>query len=406
MTFATIKLKETDTRFTLKPTRIAEIKTRFGTIETPLRAATMFEYNSKAKIPTNILINNPITLKYTSLGYGTLKNFLNTNEVFANLYHALENSKDRTQHSPLQFAVFQPTITRNIEENIPPAMEILQSGYELEKFLDLIIALQESLNFDIISLPYLTLPYSNLERIYKKRTEQIRRSGKEPFFILHLKLTPTSDFEKLLNLFVNDLQIQLIGLRFQRFHEAAVNYHTLSKFYNKDVLFFTMQTGRSDPTYDDISSSHYLPFLTNDIFSVAAPQTFDPNKGKNKLKKIDEQKTIGYHDRLLKLRLFNKKNLKLQTIFPLMDQYKNLLQDVDNPRDYRLETMLQNYLVEVENKEERNERFKNLKYFTWVHELKSSSSEFSNFRKYVKQGDTKSYVSDHPLLSNALTDMK
>lgn len=407
MKINSIKLKDTDTRFTMKPTRTAEIKTREGTIETPSRAATMFEYNSKAKIPTNILIDNPITVKYTGLGYNTLKNFLQTNEVFARLYHAQENTKDRTQHSQLQFALFQPTITEDKEENTPAAMQILQEPKELEKFLDLIIALQESLHFDIISLPYITLPYSNLERVYKKRAVEIRRLGKEPFFVLNLKHNPP-DFEKLIELFVNDLSLKLIGLNFQRFATAALNYRTISKYYDKDVLFFTLQVRRSDPAYDDISSAHYLPFLTNDIFAVAAPQYFDPNKKKKNKEGIiyKQPKIETYQEKLLRLRLFNKQDLTLDTIFPLMKQYEGLLSDVGNPKDERLVNMLKNYMTEGDTREERKERLTNLKSFTWVHELKSSVSEFANFRKFIKQSDTDSYVSDRPLLNTSIADMK
>ncbi len=406
MKINSIKLKELDTRFTMKPTRTAEIKTREGTIETPSRAATMFEYNSKAKIPTNVLIDNPITVKYTSLGYNTLRNFLQTNEVFARLHHAQENTMDRTQHSQLQFALFQPTITEYKDENIPAAMQILQESKELEKFLDLIISLQESLHFDIISLPYLFLPYTKLENIYKKRAAQIRQLGKEPFFVLNLKHNPP-DFEKLVELFVNELNLKLIGLNFQRFPKAALNYRTISKYYDKDVLFFSLQVGRSDPAHDDISSSHYLPFLTNDIFAVAAPQYFDPSKKKKNIESGIEQpsKIPSYQEKLLQLKLFNKKDLSLDSIFPLMNQHKELLKDVGNPKDERLVQMIKNYMTEGNTKEEQKERITNLKSFTWVHELKTSVSEFTNFRNFIKQNDTSFYVTERPLLNSTISDM-
>ena len=217
MKIDSIKIKNQDTRFTLKPTRTAEIKVRSGTLETPTRAATMYEYNAKAKVPTNVLLNNPIAMKFTSVGYNTMKKFLTENEIFARYYNSQENSNDRSQHAFLNFTVFQPTVSYNKKRDTPPAMDILKEPKELPKFLDLIIALQERLHFDIISLPYLDLPISTLLEIYKEKTDYIRKIGSEPFFVINLKHYPP-DFEKLMKFFVNDLQLQLIGLIFQKFH--------------------------------------------------------------------------------------------------------------------------------------------------------------------------------------------
>ena len=254
MKIDSIKIKDQDTRFTLKPTRTGEIKFREGTIETPNRAATLYEYNAKARVPTNILLDNPITMKYNSVSYNSMKRLLTENETFASWYSAQENANYRSQHSLLRFSVFQPTVSYNKKRGTPPAMKILESPNELDKFLDLIIAFQENLQFDIITIPYLNLPISVLIETYKKRTKYIRSIGKEPFFIISLKHNPP-DFEQLIELFVNDFQSQLIGLVFRRFQYAALNYLALSKYYSKDVLFYCLQTERSDPQFNDISSS-------------------------------------------------------------------------------------------------------------------------------------------------------
>ncbi|MBM2819368.1 MAG: hypothetical protein HW410_1050 [Nitrosarchaeum sp.] len=417
MKIDSIKIKTLDTRFTSKPTRITEIKTRSGTIETPTRAATMFEYNAKASVPTNILIGNPITFKYSSVGHTLLKNLLSDNKPFSVMYNAQQNANDRTQHSLLNFTLFQPTMTATEDDaggKIPSAMEDLRNNHsELDKFLDLIIALQESLNFDIITIPYLDLPFSTLESEYKKRTKYIRSIGKEPFFVVHLKHNP-QDFEKIMKLLTDELQVQLIGLNFQKFQYAALNYRELSKYYAKDVLFFTIQTTRIDSQFNEFSTPHYMPFLSNDIFSIASPPTFDPEKTNKKLEidsiggdKIKPKKLeVTYEEKLLKLRIFNKKELNLQQIISPMKNYSDLLNDVENPTDNRLINMLNNFMDKGFSKEEENERFSNLKSFTVIHELKTSVSEFAKFREYIKQSDTTSYVSEHPLLNKALTTMK
>ena len=289
-------------------------------------------------------------------------------------------------------------------------MKVIQEEKNLEKFLDLIIALQEHLNLDIITIPYLDLPYSILKKTYAKRTEQIRKDGKEPFFVVNLKHS-APDFEKIMSLLVNDLQQQMIGLNFQKFQTAALNYRELSKYYDKDVLFNTIQVGRNDPEFNDISTSHYMPFLTNDIVAVAAPRNFIPegNSDLERKKNMQEKRMMrfknseSYMEELLKLRMFNKKDLDLQSVTPMMNNVNELLSDVGDPKDNRLKTMLSNFNIAGNEVIENEERFSNLKSFTLIHELKSSVSEFSKFRKFISENETKTYVEEHKKLKNAVS---
>lgn len=327
------------------------------------------------------------------------------------MFNAQQNANDRAQHSLLNLTLYQPTVTTIEKDNviIPPGMEILKDPNNLEIFLDLIIALQEKLNFDIISIPYLNLPLSILESVYKQRTNYIRSIGKEPFYVLNLKHNP-QDFERIIKLLIDELELQLVGLVFQRFQSAVHNYRELSKHYSKDVLFFTIQIARTDPQFSEFSSPHYMPFLSSDLFSVAAPRTFDSEKSNksNDLEKLShaqpQKVEPSYNEKLLKLKIFNKRDLNLVRIHDHMKNYPELLNDVDNPNDYRLVNMLKNYMYEGSNLEEQKERFSNLKSFTLLHELKTSVKEFGKFQKYVKQSDTASYVSEHPLLNKVVTE--
>jgi hypothetical protein len=416
-----IEVKEMDTKFTLKPTRTGLIKVGSTNIRTPLRAANQYEYNCKARVPTDILVNSEINLKFKNLSYNNLAKLLTENEPFASIHRAQENANDIVKHTLLNFSVFQPSI--NSEKKKDPvtgeikvvrhaAMEILEQETELDKFLDLIIALQESLNFDVITIPYLKLPYSIIEAQYKKRAAQIRKAGKEPFFIIDLKHTAT-DFEKIITLLVKDLQVRLVGLLFKRFKDAALNYRLLSKYYSKDVLFFTLQVGRYDTRFDNISSFHYMPFLVNDIFVLAAPRGHSKEESGEiggspgaKSTKAEPLKVESYQDRLAKLKLFNKRKLTLDGLTPIINNYKDLLGDVGNSDDARLTEMLRNYATEGNDEKETEERYRNLNAFTRVHELKISSAEFAKFRSHIEKSDTESYVSSHPILSSTVPKLK
>lgn len=398
MKIDSIRISNTDTR--VKPVRTAEIRIGQETIVTPTRAANLYEYNSKAKIPSDLLIGNDISLKYTSLSYNQLSKLLTNNSEFENLYKALENTKYRVQHSKLKFMVFQPTVTKDKKRNIPSAMEILGNDNKLEIFIDLIVNLQLSSELDIITIPYINRPFEVLRHIYKKKANEITKTGKEPFFLIDLKYNH-ADFQKILKFLTNDLQARLIGLNYKRFVAAALNYRELSKYYDKDILFFTIQVARADLTFNSISVSHYMPFLVNDISCVAAPpRVFDKGNKVSKNKSLDTE--LSYNEKLMKLKLFNSRDLLLEPFGNRVNSEK-ILHEVDRAEDTRLKQILEHYSDKGNNEKESDKRYEILNAFTRVHELKSSTKEFENFSKYIKQNDMPSYITDHSVLDRTIS---
>lgn len=429
MKISSIKVGELDTKFSSKPTRTGIIKIGSSyKIQTPIRAANLYEYNAKTKVPTDIQIGSQLSIKFTSISYNTMSKLLTELKPFTNLSNAQENANKKVQHTDFNFAVFQPTINvikkKKSDGQVEiknPAMEILKDEKHLKTYLDLIQGLQVSLKFDIITIPYLNLPFEILKQVYKKRAEVIIKEGKYPFFVLDLKHKP-GDFSKLLDLLINDLGLKLIGLLFKRYKDAALNYLTLRQYYDKDVLFFTLQVGRDDSKYDNISSFHYMPFLVSDIYSIAAPRGHSEEDDKDSLeaavlaagnsagegqsKSMKSSEKPTYQERIAKLRLFDKKDLKVKPLPLMINNYNEILKDVSRHKSERMIDMLRGYSLEGSDEKETEEKYAQLNAFTRLHELKTSSSEFDNFRSFVEQRDTATYVSRHPILGTAISDMK
>ncbi|WP_458746052.1 hypothetical protein [Candidatus Nitrosocosmicus sp. T] len=398
MKIDSIRVKNVDTR--VKPVRTAEIRIGPETITTPTRAANLYEYNSKAKIPSDLLIGNKISLKYTSLSYGQLSRLLTDTKEFESLHNALDNTRYRVQHSPLNIAVYQPTITRDRKRNIPSAMEILENDNNLVKFVDLITALQISAGYDVIAIPSILRPFEKLKEIYRKKADEIYKIGKEPFFIIDLKYNH-ANFQELLKFLTDDLQARLVGLNYKRFASAALNYRELSNYHDKDTIFFTIQVARADLAFNSISVSHYIPFLINDISCVAAPpRVFDSgetigNNSKNKLE-------LSYPEKLMKLKLFNSEDLLLEPFGNRVNAGK-ILQDLDRSDDSRLRGILDNYSNSGDSAKETDKRYEILNAFTRVHELKCSTKEFDNFSNFIKTNDIRNYISTHSVLDRTVS---
>lgn len=404
-----VKLKNIDSKNAINPARCAEIKFRDGTIETPTRGSNQYEYNAKTRIPTDILIGSKVNLKLTSISYNMMVQLLKDNAPFTGMYNSQEKSNRLVQHTLLNLALFQPTTSLDPKRGIKPSMTIIQESEENQKiFLDLVIQLQQGLHFPLITVPYLDLPFKDLKSMYKYRCNEIRNGGAEPFIVLDLK-HKHDDFEKILQYLVNDLQLRLIGLIFKRFKYAPLNYRTLRKYYDKDVLFYTLQVGRYDLEFNALSSCHYMPFLTNDIFTISAPRGYNKKESNDK-NRISSNKagSVNYENylyNLSRLKLFDRHDLQLKMLPLHLENYERILNEVDKSGDPKLTEILQNYTNESNDSEDLQEKYSIINSFTRVHEFKASTLEFEKFRKFVKENETRSYLRDHSLLDAAVNRM-
>lgn len=366
----------------LQPTRSIEIKTDKGNTITPDRCVTSYEFNRKAELPTEINLDNSVSVYNKKLTGNDVKNLLTTNEEFGKQLNAIEKVDRITEYSILHTSTFQLAETSSVGKS---PMEFLNEKYNMDKFLRFMIKLQTEANHDMISIPSLNLPLSDLKILLKKTNDSIVTLGKQPLFSLDLKYPKFND---ILDYITNELQVNFVNLNYRKYREVPQHYDHLRNFARKDVAFMMTNVERIDSEHDDLSTMHYMPFLGNDLFAVHAPPPVIPKKGVTPKPK-----------NLQNLKILKDNEL---TIIPILDSSVSslkILDQIGNPMSNDIDLSLAN----IQEAKTDNTKYKILNALTKIHELKSSTDEFSIFSKHVKERSSKDYVKTKEKLESRLT---
>ncbi|MGA2385923.1 MAG: hypothetical protein ABSG33_05275 [Candidatus Bathyarchaeia archaeon] len=388
-----VKVKSIDdsSKF-LYPNRTIEIKTSKQDILTPIRASTDSEYRQKALIPTDLPIENPISIAIEELNARQFDKFMNENGYFAKLTSRAELKNRLSQYSNLSLFLLKPTKS-DIKDQITgeirfsPMTLLKQNPMLLERFLRVNVRMQQEAGLSPISIPFIDLPFKEYSNLIIKLDRDLEKINEQPVFFIDMNY---KDFEKALKLIVNTLRLNLVGLYFQSYRRAHISYEVLRNFVRTDVAFFAIQVERVG--LNELSTMHYLPFFGNDIYSVEKPRGFleiDPLTGKPKKFMIYKPENV---------RLFDKKSLQVRHIAADPSLVENLSDEYR--QDPLIPTVLQNY-QEATTKE----KYEILNAFSKISELNDSSLEFKNFQKFIKQNSTKDYIDEKPALKKTLRDV-
>lgn len=393
MKITDVKIKSIDDSSKyLYPNRTIEIKTSKQNIITPIRASTDSEYRQKALIPTDIPIENPVSIAIEELNATQFDKFMNENGYFAKLISRVELKSRLSQYSSLGLVLLKPTKSDTKdkitgEPRYSPMTLLKQNPMLLERFLRVTVRMQQEAGLSPISIPFIELPFQEYANLAIKVNQDLEKINQQPVFFVDMNY---KDFDKALNLIINDLQSNFVGLYFQSYRRAHISYEVLRDYVNRDVAFFAVQVERVG--LNELSTMHYLPFFGNDIYAVEKPRGFsetDPLTGKPK-------KQIVYNPE--NVRLFDRESLCVRHIAAtpslvehLSDEYK---------QDPLIPTVLRNF-QEATTKE----KYEILSAFSKISELKASSIEFTNFQKYIKQNSTKDYIEEKPALKRTLQDV-
>jgi len=376
LTIKRIKLKHIDDKSPYGyPTKSIEIKTSQGDILTPSRAVTSHEYSQKEIAPTDITLDDKTSLFVERFGYGKLEKFLTEDTSFERLSDRLRIHKERAQHSYLNIALLKPTITKDKDKK--SAMDLLGIKKHREKFFRMTIQLQKLMGYDPISIAIPNIPLSEAKPMMKDTYDMLEKDNLSSVFFFEMG----KNFPELLTYAVKDLNQQLIGVNYKRYTKAVHSYEAMRSYYDKDVAFLVANTSRQDGYFDDLSTMHYMPFLSNDLFaSFVPPQGFAGNDD------------LTPKERLSGIRLFNKNQLTLDKITEHRFDVEQILKESGRPHEMTLQDMLVNY--EEAGKPKNKLMLSRLRAFTKVHESKASSKELSEFQKRVKERSTKDYVDE------------
>lgn len=387
------------------PSRTLKITTRSGSFDTPVRAATFYEYRSRMQITAKATVDSPVAINVRKMNSSQLGDFLNKNEFFEPLLRRIEMYHHVAQYSLLRLSLIQPTTASNAEDPRPPAMRVLQTDLGLrDRFLRFIVRLQHEAGLNPVAIPFLELPFDTLRSIVLDLNRSVTSMNLEPVFFVDLRYP---EFKNLISLLTEELGSQLIGLIYRRFSQAPVNYDFLSRTYSdRDIAFLCAHIDRYDMRYDDLATAHYLPFFGADIYAVEAPSPFHDEQN------LESQQDAAGHQygaaqtnaqqlpRIEKIRFFDRRSLKVKPINSRF--FGDILGDMnDEDRNY-LGEMLKN--SEEANKDQK--KYRALHSLSRFHELRSSTSEFQNLRKYIGEGSARVYVEGKTSLEPALAEIR
>jgi hypothetical protein len=373
----------------LYPSRTVELKTPRGSILTPLRAATSYEYKSKMKTPTAAPIDSPVLVNIKKLPPRDLRSLLTKNESFGELLRKVGMSNRVGQYANIRLALLQPTVTTYEQDGISSMKILQQSTSARERFLRFVVKLHQEAGMDIVTIPFIQLPFATLRKTISELHKDLTRLGLEPLFFVDFAY---KDFESVIRLLVDDLESKLVGLIHRRYADQPIHYDFLRSYYKSNVAFLSVETSRYDENLDDISTMHYLPFLGNDVYAVRVPLPFHDELEPQKPSRQSEP-------RLDKIRFFDRKTLKIKPA-GLFDT-ERILSDIKYQDQDIIRQMLDNRL-EVNGD---NKKYQVLNSFSKLQELNTSLLEFGDFRERIRKSETKDYIDEKealkPLLARA-----
>ncbi len=366
------------------PSRTIEMRYDGTSIQTPTRCSTAYEYNQKANIPIEIPLRNPVSLKLKRLSRAQLEKLLTENGTYGRLLRNISYDTSVAQYSVLRFVSVQPSL--GAEKDKQSAMELLSESKLRQRFLRLLIQMQTQAGLTTVTIPYLNLGFDILKEIIKAVNDDCEKNNLTPLFFVDLKY---NNFSKLLSWLINKTNCNLIGLLYKAYESAPISYETLYEYHDKDVAFLMADVPRYDKNHYDFATMHSLPFLGNDLFAIQTPHPYIPDE--NNPKKTEPK------PRLDSIRVFRRSELKVDAIKSI-NNLDFLLTDIDGTNDSSLRKMLSN----IEDVNYKEDNYDSLNGFTRVHELITSSSEFSTVQKYIRDNSSKDYIEEKKILKQIL----
>lgn len=270
-------------------------------------------------------------------------------------------------------------------------MTLLKQNPSLrESFMRFIIQMQLEAGLNPITIPFIDLPLSTYKELITHFARIIEGEGKQPVFFVDLGY---KDFGEIIGLLVNQLNLNLIGLYFKSYRHAHLSYEVLRHYFSKDIAFFVTQVNRTD--LNDISTMHYLPFFGNDIYAVRRPIGFEKVKEDEQGHKIK----VPLEYSVNKIQFFDKESLRVRSAVKMPLVVENYM------KEYSHDSLIQNMLRNYRDADGIKDKYEILSAFSKVSELRSSSAEFANFQRYIKQNSAKDYIEEKQVLKQTLQEV-
>lgn len=408
LTLSDIKIKSIDHKSPfLYPSRTLELKFSRGSVNTPNRAATLYEYNQKGRVPTEITLENTVSYSLNKLNLSKLKTFLLSNGAFHRILERTVEANSRMKYSHFHFNMIQPTVSPGIDEESGEESEsasdyLVSNSSKREVFLRLITQMQFNLGDEIVTLPYLELPSSEYAEVVREFAKSVRSNNKEPMVVFDLDYAKNVEkFEEALDGFMKKADVRLFALSYKSYTRHAVSYDKLSKYVEKEIAFVSFDVERSDKRNSDISTVHYMPFLGNDIYGIKTPRYFPPKDNVSPGEKREKKEKLDMLSKE-KIKFFEPSSLLVVPSARRMGEKEKVLKEIDQSGNSYLKRILGDYDV-MDKDPTKVEIFG---AFARVHELNASTTEFGKVRKLIDSGESTEYAAERSYLKSSLDSFK
>lgn len=389
------------------PSRRVEIATSSGKVATPDRAATLYEYNKKASVPTNVPLDNDVSLAVKRPNAATLARFLGENGVARRWGREMRGAARRMAYSALSAYLVQPTTAdmparkkgrKEVAPAVPSGTSYLRSSPEkMEAFLRILLRLQVDAGLGVVAVPYLGLPLSEYKRTVRKVCRAAAGLGAEPMLAFDLEYQKGgSKFREAMSFLVRDMGVRLVAFPGRSYAGAALSYDALAEYAESDVAFVSFDTDRPYQRLNPLSKMHAFPFIGTDIYAIRTPR-FVPGAAE-----AGGSGGAGAGSALDSVKFFEPSSLTIRPSAERVGDPAALLDEIGERGNAQLRGMLEEY----EPARGNPDKAAALSSLSRVHELVSSTAEFGSLRDWIRKGETAEYVKEKPRLETTLADLE
>lgn len=396
------------------PSRRVEIATSSGRVTTPNRAATLYEYNKKASVPTNMPLDNDVSLAVKRPNAATLAKFLEENGVARRWAGEMRGAARRMAYSALSAYLVQPTTTdvpakKKDGKEVAPAVisgttYLRSSPEKMESFLRILLRLQVDAGLGVVAVPYLGLPLSEYKKTVRNVCKAAAGLGAEPMVAFDLEYQKGgSGFKEAMSFLVRDMGVRLVAFPGRSYAGAALSYDALAGYAESDVAFISFDTDRPYQRLNPLSKMHAFPFIGTDIYAIRTPR-FVPGAAKAGAGGAGAGGAggAGAGSALDSVKFFEPSSLTIRPSAERVGDPVALLDEIGERGNAQLRGMLEEY----ESARDNPDKAAALSSLSRVHELVSSTAEFGSLRDWIRKGETAEYVKEKPRLETTLADLE
>ncbi len=384
----------------------------FKTVETPLRAATRKQLESKKYTPTYSTLDNEIIivdfpmmsndLSEEGLNRFFRKKLLGLGHLYGEL-HSL--------HYLIPYIYPVGSKARELTRNV----ELLKKVY-----IDALVLgskdLEEAYEISSILIPPLTLDLSSYKVFLRQVAKVLEKYDVQVIPVIDLKY---SGFSDIMRFTTEDLELKVIGLMYRKIRTEITKYIKLRELYMyKDVLLMMINV----PKYHEIANisdfavTHLMNFVGIDVISTSLSR------------RIPVRRTMRYVHTEVEpgFRLLNREELTLPLTTKLAEhEALRLFEDAgimkEDPKvsdivevltnKQKLKERLARITLKMSSTEQRQQReateeLKRMYSITTFQEIKSSTKEFARLRSVITRNELSEYIKEKTNLRRAIALVK